>query len=482
MNQEVLSEKEARRSEIYEPFRTILDQFETGVLEKPVEQMWFSAMLQLRRVQKDVNGGEILLPEIIGFWNTFGKPIVNVLALETQLVPDIKQDKPVTQARRVIQAIHRVSTVIDTDRNTEIDPQKILYLDFDELLKMSDRFRTKTELDEEGNQRRYFSIYSSKKDAWFEYPIPKTDKVLHKGGLGRTMLKILFGSDLKLVESELPAHDFDYIAVKCPEAEEDLRGLKADFGGVEEVDALCLDTLMNNRDLTLNNAFVGNRGLIYAESALEATKKGKIDIVATKRGIYGSEIFFHQGVRLIKNRGMMRLLKTLAEEKAVSFDFLPLNEQIDLGIYWLILARRFANRSNFPLLMDRLFELSRQIGQIHEGEEDVYDVLDRVHQKYPFYNFDDSPIDEEGVARWLGRKLMKQVDKKYRDEYEVPSLLNLDRRNGDTISHEVSLRNYQPDLEKLEKIKTGWKAYISRCRRRTVEHLEELSNDIGEEI
>ncbi len=224
---------------------------------------------------------------------------------------------------------------------------------------------------------------------------------------------------------------------------------------------------MNNRDLDLNGCFMGSDGLTYSTQALEAARTGKINIVATKRGIYGSEVFYHEGTRLIKNRGIMRYLKTVAEGKAQSFEFLPVNEQVNLGIYWLVLAKRMSRKENAPEIMDKLFYLGRQIQQTEEGEEHIYDVLDRVHTKYPFFDFDGKPLDKTGLARWLHRKFLRQIDKKYRDKNSIPTNLTLTRSEEDTIPYTVSLDAYSSRPDKLEKIKNGWDTFLRRSRRRT---------------
>ncbi len=475
------TEKENLRTEVYAPFRTVLDDLETRVLESPMERMWFSAMLELKHIEKIADMGEEVPPETLEFWSEYGEPVMDVLVHEVRPVGGQQTDSSISRAKRAIQVMHEVSDVFCRDEEVVTVERIIHHLDFDELCQMSDRFQTAIKVDETGAERRYFYIRSPKRNEWFEYPIPNTNAVLHKGGLGRTILKVLYNDDRELTEAELPPHDYDYIAVKCKDAENDLKGLRADPDGIEEVLTIDLHILMNNRDLDINNAFVGQDGLVFAESAYWAARTGKIGIVATKRGIYGSEIFYHEGVRLIKNRGMMRLLKTVAEGKATSFDSLPLNEQVDLGIYWLVLIKRFASQPSYPLFADRLFELAKQMHQVHDGEETIYDVLDRVHTRYPFYNFDGRPLDEEGVARWLGRKLIKQVDKKYRDVYEIPSLLDLVRTRGDTNPYEVSLANYVPNTQRLEHIKAGWNSYLARCRRRTAEFLEQTKEDSDNE-
>jgi hypothetical protein len=234
---------------------------------------------------------------------------------------------------------------------------------------------------------------------------------------------------------------------------------------------------MNNRDLDLNNAFISRDGLVFDQLAKKSAQTGKIEIIATKRGIYGTEIFFHEGIRLIKNRGMMRLVKTLAEEKAKSFNFIPLNEQVDFGIYWLVLSRRSVDKPNFPELLDRLFLLGQQIKQVRPDEQNIFQVLDRVHQKYPFYDYK-SQLDDKGLVKWLNGKLFNQIDKKYRDLYHIPTTLSLVRSENDTIPYEVRL-DYSPNQQNLEFIKNEWPNYLRRCQARFQDHQESL---IGKSI
>lgn len=472
--------REALRSQLYDPLRVQLDAFGEIVAEKPFGDLWFATMLEVRHYQKDVRRGLIKTPQIVEFANSLIPLVIGTLEPEVRTGPrvgvDIKQKAIVARG-----VLHKISNLLNSRETVEREPQEMFFLSFEELISMSDRFRIETKKDEQGEDRRYFSIYSPKRNKWFEYPVPNSDFVIHKGGMGRTILKILFGKDAELVESELPPHDFDYIAAKRAEASRDIKGLRADADGVEEVDRIDYPTLINDRDLTINIAFVGKNGLIFTQTAREAAESGKIAIVSEARGLWGSEKFFYGGededpVLLIKNRGMMRLIKTLVENKAKSFDFLPLNRQVDLGIYWLVLAKRFydmPDNTEFPLLLDRLFELGRKTGQVREGENNIYDALVRAHTKCPFFDFDKGKIDEEGVARWLGRKLIEQFDRTYRHKYKVPSLLDLTRENGDTVPYEVSLADYEADPKKLKRIKAGWKGFIRSCRKRTRKYVTE---------
>lgn len=479
MSEERFIDKEKLRLEKYDPFRVILDDIKAKVLTKSSSEMWPSAVLNVRHAIKSSQRANIISTETAEFYKYYGEQVMDLLMTEARHKPKSTEMDHTTRVDRVVEAIHKISAIFSKDEVVELEPRNIQYLSFEQLCQMSDRFKVGTKQDEQGNDRKYFYVYSKRKEKWYEYPVPNTDKVLHKGGTGRTILKTLYCSDQDLVESELPPNDYDYIAIKCQEAKDDLKGLRVDLGGIEEVNEIDLERLMNSRDLDLNNAFLGKDGLVFDESAKKSAESGKISIVSAEREIYGSEVFFYEGIRLIKNRGIMRLIKTLAECKAGSFDFLPLNQQLDLGIYWLILAKRFSTKENFPLFMDRMFELEKQMNQVGKEETNIYQVLDRIHQKYSFYNFD-AKLDDEGLARWIGNKLIKQIDKKYRDKYKIPSLLDLKRQDNDTVPYEVSLKEYHPDPVRLKEIETGWSAFLDRCSRRNADYLDQSLDSVDD--
>lgn len=50
-------DKEQLRAEIYDPFRAIMDGIEARVLERPLEKMWFSAMWEIKHIEKAVERG-----------------------------------------------------------------------------------------------------------------------------------------------------------------------------------------------------------------------------------------------------------------------------------------------------------------------------------------------------------------------------------------------------------------------------------------
>ncbi len=313
-------------------------------------------------------------------------------------------------------------------------------------------------------------VRASENDDWSTFILPSSDQIWHKGGAPRVVLKIMAGAPLETVQVELPPNDVDVIGVGdkgeiIQQAEE----MGVDPAGVEMVPSLDFSQLMLERDVNLNQCFLGQNGLVYSDDAWEAAQTGHMKLASAERGLYGSEVFFYKGAKLTKNRGLFRLMKFVAEGKARSFEFTPLNEQINFGIYWLVLARKLASKKNAGALLNRLFELGCRTGQVREDEKDIYAVLERVHEEYPFFRFDDHQLDEAGVARWLAGKVGKLADKRFRQDEKIGLNFDFVRKPGDLDPYEVSLDGYEDDPKEAARIASSWHQFVERAQKRSEE-------------
>jgi len=64
---------------------------------------------------------------------------------------------------------------------------------------------------------------------------------------------------------------------------------------------------------------------------------------------------------MAKPRGLgQRLLKFVAEGKLTAFELMPVNSNMNIDIYSLFLAKKWAKRDNAPELMQRLFYLVKK--------------------------------------------------------------------------------------------------------------------------
>ncbi|MBT3230457.1 hypothetical protein HN358_01580 [Candidatus Uhrbacteria bacterium] len=303
---------------------------------------------------------------------------------------------------------------------------------------------------------------------WVEVQIPSMDNVYYKGGAPRIVMKIMSDSDPSLLGAEIPMNDIDILAWSDKGDESDVvkeaLDLGADLEGIEVVDAdKTMEETLEVRDVDLNQCLLGKDGVVFSRKAQEAANTGKIEIMdPIERGLWGSESYYYSedSLKVVKGRGLYRLFKFVAEGKATSFSQLKINRQVNMGIYWLVLARKFSRKANSGQLLNRLYEIGKRAGQTDEGENDIYDVLHRVHDKYPFFTFSDEQQDTEDIVRWLSRKLKKLADRQFRSKHHVEPNQFHERFEGDDVEEVISLEGYVDDEKKDDEASANWNVYI----------------------
>jgi hypothetical protein len=453
------------REEKYQPLEERIFDPAEEILEKPLDHWWFRTMLLLKRSEKSLEEEPEKYPTPIrGFLSDNLGLMIETLRQEVEVEAETTK-----RAHDVIFDISK--RFMEPEPEEKEGKLEIFQVTIDGLVDQLDRVSYTQWQDDQ--QRKAIAI-ENKSGKKHLFPLPDSPNIFHKGGFPRVLLKLFVGSPEETIEPELPPNDFDIIAISgVKEIKKKIEEMEIEPDGVEYVEEKDWQKVFQQRDLDMNGCVVGENTLIFSSEAAEAAKSGKITIKEAKRGIYGTEHFYYDGERLLKNRGMMRLIKTVAEGKAIKFEFTPLNKQVNLGIYWLILTRKYMNKPNTYLLLDKTFYLAKQMGQVEPDENNVIDTLNRVHEEYPFLNLEGPPLDEEGVARWLGKKLIKQIDSYYRHTRRIPNDLVLDRQDGDREPYTVNMEGYKPDQEKLETIQIEFEMFLNRCQERRLQYLEE---------
>jgi len=452
----------------YQPLKDLLDKTENNLKNMPPDIWWRQTVRQIFDLKKDSEQYPI---EMADFIDRHGNKLLEILRDEKQHKNEEHHFSSENDfvSLRAMEVMHSISDQLEDGLAAEENKDKdiVNIMPMEAVLKSSDRFNLKDE--------KTFQIYSKKQKVWIDFPLPQNPNILHKGGFPRVVLKIIAGSSDKIIESELPPNDIDVIASGDADLiVQEASQMGVDSQGIELVKDINEHALLlGSRDINLNCCFIGKDYLVYAQDALKAAQTEKIRVKGKKRGIYGTDLFEYDKVTLIKNRGMMRMVKALIEDKASSFDFLPLNQQQEFGIYWLVLSRKSCQKENFPELMEKLYYVNKQIGQVKEGEKDIFDVLDRIHLDYPFFDFEAPQLDIQGSARWLSKKLLKQIDKVYRDAYQIGSELDLVRSEGDNIPYTVSTEGFKYSGISKEDFMKKWDKFLKRCRRRIQVNTEE---------
>lgn len=355
------------------------------------------------------------------------------------------------------------------------------HLSFEQILSEHGDVLKTDRIVHKGQRIRRISYKDPNSGTWdsdqFSFLMPPGNNLWHKGGVARLMMDICAPSPLSMFQSEAHINDFDGVAIGDKEramANAELIGIDP-AGlemGTEKNGKLDGCRFYQGRDTTQNQAYFGNDGLYFSEAARKAAQTGHVNIVGAyiaDKAIYGIDTFTYKGIRLAKPRGLMREVKAVSEGKALSFDHCPLNSNLDFGVYWLFLSKKWSKLEpeEFSLRMQKMFYLGGQINQINADETHVMDVLERVHEEYPFFNIDRKIENIVDVTRWISRKLIKQVDREFAWEYQIPSGVEFVRSKLDEVPHRISLDGFHPQNSDKQRLLSEWPKFIDRCRART---------------
>lgn len=384
---------------------------------------------------------------------------------------DIPEEKIVRETERMIMDLSMEMASWFENENL---PPETHFLPLSELVKSRpDRLRTeKQEIN--GVICVILQVKHPVNAIWQEIPLPLDHKIWHKGGPARTILEIVANAPSSMQQNEFPWHDFDVVVAGHDGETNAALAIGVDSDGIEHMGEEDLNFVRycHGRDTQQNQVCLGAEGLYYSQPALMSAITGHVNIVGeyvANKAIYGIDRMTIHGIGLAKQRGLMRLVKAVTEGKALSFDYLPLNSNFDMGVYVLFLAKRWSKSESFPTLLQKMYFLLQQMGQVRAGEGDIFQVLERAHLENPFFDFDSEvrfPID---VVRWKSRKIVKQIDREFAWRFGFPTILDVQRVPGDDIPSRISLDGLTFNSDKQDFV-GKWKLFSARSRDRTAEY------------
>ena len=345
------------------------------------------------------------------------------------------------------------------------------FLSIDEIiLSKPDRFLKSDRLIN-GEDCIILSVKHPTQDFWQEIPLPKNRKVWHKGGPARAVLDIIADAPISMQQNEFPWNDFDAIVGKKRKNKKAAINIGVDADGIEYMgeDDLNFDRYCAGRDTTQNQVCLGAEGIYFSTQAANTAITGHTRIdnkYVANKAIYGFDMMTVQRVEIAKPRGLMRLIKAVVEGKALSFDHLPVNANLDLGTNALFLDKKWSKKENFSENLQKMFYILKQIEQTLPGERDIFDTLERLHKEYAFFDFNSEVRSPTEVVRWKSRKLVKQIDREMGWQFNIPSGLEIVRREGDIIPQKISLEGFVPNKTR-QYMEQKWFKFIERAHRRT---------------
>ncbi len=315
-------------------------------------------------------------------------------------------------------------------------------------------------------------------------PESKKYRLYHKGGPPRYILDIVAGSPQSMQDSEVPFNDYDMMAYGSAAAKEMALLLGADTEGVEfggTTPKLDFPLYARSRDTTQNEILLGAEGLFFTDAAYESAKTGRVRLTSeyiANRAIYGIDHTFVEGVKVATPRGQMRCLKALCEGKALSFFYTPVSSQFDLGIYSLFLAKKWMKKESLPRNLDRMYYILNEMGHVRNGENNIFDTLNRMHREYPFFDFNTQSLNSQELVKWKVKKLIRQLDREYRWKNKLKTTFQIERKDGDLDEKIVSLEKYSQNKEIVKQFPYDrWKQFLKECEQRSLEYTKTAENE-----
>lgn len=395
--------------------------------------------------------------------------------------------------------ILQVSREMASDFSPRVEGMNENILSVEEMLKRKPEQIQSSEISVNNVDFLRMGVRKNSKDDWRYFLLPKLQTIGLKGGPPRALLDIIADSPQSMIDAELPWNDIDVIATGD---ENTARGISEIMGvdpeGLEVFSHKASDIDFTlyclGRDTTQNQAYLNANGLHFSDAAWVSAQTGETQVVGQYikgRAIYGVDVLNFGGTELVKPRGMMRLVKAVAEGKALSFEYKPASSVMDFGIYWLVLARKWSDRPTFGDDMQKLFYLCTQMRQVRPEEKNLYAVLTRAHATYPFFDFFSPAMDMVDVARWKAGKLIKQADREFAWRYQIPSGIKIPKEVQALPPVKISLKGFSPSRSKAEAFTVSWPDFLSESRLRTASFYREnkdlvqrffLKSDLEESI
>ncbi|MCX6784207.1 MAG: hypothetical protein NT141_04075 [candidate division WWE3 bacterium] len=278
----------------------------------------------------------------------------------------------------------------------------------------------------------------------FEFPLPeKTDtgEVGFKGGLARVVTKIALGLP---VEDELPVSDVDLVVFGPRERNTiETQVLKGKYNvepkDVERIYQGGSDGLreyLGNRDQSFNEVLLTKDGLVLSFNALSTYFQNSTEASADPyqnlhgRHVlsieqdylaqgYGEDFFYVAGTRFPAPRALSRMYKSLIDGKADSITLPEGALKIDVGIHWLVMARKFLDMPDEATRNERLDRMLALAKMVHspyaeglQNENDPQEFIQKVKAEAPYaseFDFSQEELTDKETLDWLSTRLVRQV-------------------------------------------------------------------------
>jgi hypothetical protein len=429
-------EKQTATSEV-KKFEATLEKIWFVINEKSPRN-WLKEVSQLLQEEKEKATQN---PVLNNFWTQHIDQVESLIKESANITEIDAEDFEEKISLRTQSLLTEIRSHIEFAFDTE--KIKMLKKSWDQILQSSNK---NYKLLQESNKGKTTLLVTNSEGKQYKFPIPSVNNLAHKGGVCRLLLKIINNAPKELIDAELPLNDYDVVGVvENKEVRENAISLGLTEEGIEPAaHELNFSELAAGRDLDINQVFLTKDGLIFSEAAQRAAVSGEINIPAQDRGTYNNNLIPIENGCLVSDWGMFRLLKFVTEGKAKSFSFTPLNKQIDMGAYLLRLVGKFSKKSNNHELIEKMFYLAKQMGQVRDDEQSIFDFLKRLSLKYGKIPNKESSHEYKQInfARWFTIRNLRSINRAFLEQSGIRQKLPLKRQPNDMTPYDVSLDGF----------------------------------------
>lgn len=278
----------------------------------------------------------------------------------------------------------------------------------------------------------------------FRYPLPEKNEygeIAFKGGLARVIAKVALNLP---TYDELPLSDVDVMIFGDDRKAITTERLKLHYGVdlkdieyIPERGVAGYGKYLGDRDQAINEVLMTKDGLIISHNALASYCQQSTEVTAVPvKGLFGPHVhdvggryfaenafvddaYLVHDARFPTTRAIARMYRSMIEGKVDTVTLPKGAVKTDIGIQWLIMARKFMDVSDEKkreqllqgmltmayLTHSRYFEAMGNKDNVQEFIAKVKEMADGGKD----FDMDSGKLDDRGTLNWFSEKLSRQI-------------------------------------------------------------------------
>ena len=255
----------------------------------------------------------------------------------------------------------------------------------------------------------------------------------YKGGVARVALKLWAAQRYPgsfpqaILDAEIPLADKDAVIgpTLAKQKWEIATAMGVDPDGIELRTDFDVGTYLNSRDCDMNQCLITSTQLHFTNEAVLSVLSGVVHAKSRESSLFGTDTYVYKHKTYHSARMVHRLIKTVIDGKALAFEIPTYNAEVSIGIYWLVLIRKWHRKPGLGVRLGQMFSCAQQLGQDVIGSGDdlrkaktPLEFFQWIAQKYPGFNFSTHSSNHD-IAAWIIEKLVTLINRHLRQKFSI---------------------------------------------------------------